>query len=177
MTSTYKDTLSYREIEELFIYNPVDGKIIRRDTMLETHLVDYDSDVRIEFRYKPKGVKGLGKKYSIPARSIAWMLHYQTWATHVLVHRDFDKRNLKVSNLIEMPRKEYRQMLSCYNNYLNNCKVKKHKEDQYKFVVKYSENGRIYCKTFVDNFVAQKYAIQLKTQFLLKLRRFGMIIN
>lgn len=175
---TYKDVLTFKDIESLFTYNPVEGKLFKRKDGSEINFdfqTQYEDGPRLEFRVRGQDEKL--KKFVVPARSVAWMLYYQSWNKDLIIHRDLNNRNLKISNLISMTVSEYRQMLSMLKNFESNCRVRRHKTNQYKFVVRYTESSKIYNKTFVDFQIADKYAKQLKASFMFKLRKVGMILD
>jgi hypothetical protein len=167
---------SYRELqrtdlENVFLYDPIEGVFIKRKNNKSIEFKEsYDDKIpQIDFSIQ-------GKYYRIPAHTLAWVLHFGYFPEGVVLHRDLDKYNLRISNLLDVSQKHYKAFLTAHKNLNENCKVLLHPTDQYKFIVGFFINGKLRYRVFQDDIAAKEYIKIKKRQLIRQIRLLGGVI-
>lgn len=164
-------TLTRQDVESIFSYDPLTGVFTRKKSgrMVQIRESFDDKVPLLCFTYK-------GNNYRAPAHTIAWLLHYGIFPEGVILHRDLNRYNLKINNLLDVSYKHLKAFMTAHKNLNENCKVLLHPKDNYKFLVGFLIDSEMKYKTFDDDSAAKEY-IKIKRRSLIKqIRLLGGII-
>lgn len=164
-------TLHREDVESVFSYDPVTGVFTRRKTGRVVPVKEsFDDKVPLlHFSYN-------GNNYRAPAHTIAWLLHYGIFPEGVILHRDLNKYNLKINNLLDVSQKHHKAFLTAHKNLNENCKVLLHPKDNYKFLVGFLIDSKMQYKIFEDDSSAKEYIKVKRRQLIRQIRLLGGVI-
>lgn len=153
-----KDELTKDDIDKIFDYNPLSGVLTRKRTGSEVKDLDYITIPVAYFTHKKE-------KYGIATHIICWMMYYGQWPDKVVFHRDFNKRNNKITNLMLISTQDNYKILGAYNNLTKYCDVKIHHKYQDIYLVRYLAGGRLKHEKYEDYGFAKAAADQMKNKY------------
>lgn len=165
---TYKG-FTAEQYNEVIKYEPICGTFYRKNNLLCFSNQDKRSKAKIQLFIA-------GKTRTIPAANLAYFLAYGLEVQGVLLHRDLDNFNLKINNLIDIPKDEYNKVIS-YCKIIKNLRIKVHPKEPMKLQVEYTFNNLTKRKIFHSIEGAERYVFALKYFLLKKLKDFGVDVD
>lgn len=165
-------SLKRDEIEKVVIYDPVEGSFLKKSTGKKIHINYYteeNQNPKVKFTID-------GVIYNPPLHNLAWMLHFGYFPEGIILHRDLNKYNLKINNLLDVSHKHYKAFLTAHKNLNENCKVLLHPKDQYKYIVGFILNNKMSYKLFDDDSSAKEYIKIKRKQLIRQIRLLGGVL-
>lgn len=153
-----KEELTLDEIREVFSYDPVSGKLFNLRTSREVIPSEYETNPKACFRYN-------SKVFTVLIHSVCWLLHYGQWPSDIVFHRDFNKTNNKITNLMVINRRDNYKLISAYNNLTKYCDIKAHSKYNDIYLVRHLSNGRLKHEKYEDYGFAKDAAEKLKNNY------------
>lgn len=171
--------LTREDIESQIEYNPIDGvfsrKVIRGSK--------FSSGVNRVFNFdrfqeeQPNIFIRVNKEYyRIPTNRVAWILHYGVWNTVPIMHRNSNKLDFRISNLLCAPIKNQFKVKTILKNLDEHLRIKGHPVDQHKFTVSFIEDGRLKTKIFDGVSQASTFVKTKRAELEDILREFGCVL-
>lgn len=140
---SYQKEITKEDISEIFNYDALSGVLIKKKTGLPVTYPEFDKTAKVSFKIKDK-------TYRLPAHTIIWLLCYGAWPKGVVFHKDFNQFNLKITNLMEVPRVTNYALLTAYKNLLEYCDIKTHAKDKHIYLVRYIYKKRLRYEQYHD---------------------------
>jgi len=165
-------SLTREDVEKVILYDPVEGSFFKKSTGNKIHINQYtepNQTPKIKFTIS-------SVLYTAQVHNLAWLLHYGYHPEGVVIHRDRNKCNLKISNLLDVSQKHYKALLTAYRNLEENCKIMLHPNNQYKFIVGFITKGKMQYKLFDDDSAAKEYIKIKRRQFIKQIRLLGGVL-
>lgn len=163
-----KDELTQEDLQKIFVYDALSGKLTKKRTGKEVTDTEFEGTPKAYFTYK-------GKKYGIFLHLVCWILHYGKWPDQIVFHRDFNKRNNKITNLMEVNTRDNYQLLCAYNNLTKYCDIKPHHKFQDIYLVRYLAGGRLKSDKYEDYGFAKAASERMKNTYRRSIIKLGGI--
>ena len=149
----YKE-LKQEQVKELFRYSAVDGSLVRKSTNKPAALDSSSSVLRTNLTIDKQSI-------SIPVNQLIWMLCFGSFSQKIIFNKDFNKYNLRLSNLLEVTRKEHSALLLGYKNLTKYCTIKTHPNYPDVFVVVHLHEGKVLSERYFDYNTAKEFRDKL----------------
>jgi hypothetical protein len=145
----YKE-LTQKQVKELFTYSAIDGSLIRNSTNRLTALDSSSSALRTNLSINKKSM-------TIPVNQLIWLLCFGYFSKKIIFNKDFNKYNLRLSNLIEITKEDHYLLLLSYKNLMKYCSIKTNLEVSDAFIVKYLDKGKVISNRYFDFYKAKEF--------------------
>lgn len=145
----YKE-LTQEQLKTFFRYSAIDGSLIRKSSNKSVALDDSSSALRTNFTFNKQSI-------TIPVNQLIWMLCFGSFSQKIIFNKDFNKYNIRLTNLLEVSRKEHSTLLLGYKNLTKYCTIKTHSNYPDTFIVNHLSEGKLLLVKFFDYASAKTY--------------------
>lgn len=118
-----------------------------------------------------------GEKYKIPVHELAWCLHHEKWSDKIVIPRDLDYCNIRLSNLLEVD-KSTKSVIDWLLTNLRKHLVVQAGSDSFRFKVRfYTLDKKHRYTSFNSQEAACRFVRRVKLKIYKQLDNLGIDVN